>query len=131
MKIQISNSTEDNVQYDTNCIKTKFKEFGKINNMELIDLNYDGEFALCYKHNLPTKLFGIIDRKYYWNYPLRINYNPYNGLVSICLYTKELEKPLLDYLNHINKKIENRDVILFNGNKLVFSITRIGYSNFE
>lgn len=55
-----------------------------------------------------------------------VKYGANNGSVSFCIYTKDNNKLLKDYLSevfeYINEQRDNYDIILENGNEVVFSV---------
>ena len=55
-----------------------------------------------------------------------VKYGANNGSVSFCIYTKDNNKLLKDYLSevfdYINEQRDNYDTILENGDEVVFSV---------
>lgn len=55
-----------------------------------------------------------------------VNYGANNGSVSFCIYTKDNNKLLKDYLSevfdYINEQRDNYNIILENGDEVVFSV---------
>ena len=55
-----------------------------------------------------------------------VKYGANNGSVSFCIYTKDNNKLLKDYLSevfdYINEQRDNYNIILENGNEVVYSV---------